>query len=38
MDLLPKMQIEIVVDDTLKDQVTTAIIKAARTGKLGMGG
>ncbi len=37
VDLLPKMQIEIVVDDTLKDQVTMAIIQAARTGEIGDG-
>ena len=37
VDLLPKMQIEVVVDDSLSDQVVKAIIGAARTGEIGDG-
>jgi nitrogen regulatory protein PII len=37
VDLLPKMEIEIVVDDALADQVTRAVIEAARTGEIGDG-
>jgi nitrogen regulatory protein P-II 1 len=35
--LLPKMQIEVVVDDEIVDDVIAAIIKAARTGEIGDG-
>jgi nitrogen regulatory protein PII len=37
VDLLPKMQIEVVVSDDLSDEVIQAIIKAARTGEIGDG-
>ena len=37
VDFLPKVKIEVVVDDGLVDQVVDAIIKAARTGKIGDG-
>jgi nitrogen regulatory protein PII len=37
IDLLPKMQIEVVVDDGLTDQVVNTIIKAGRTGEIGDG-
>jgi len=35
--LLPKVQIEVVVDDKVVDQVIPAIINAARTGEIGDG-
>src|SRR5713101_6061741 len=37
VDLLPKMQIEIVVHDRIVDDVVRAIIEAARTGQIGDG-
>jgi nitrogen regulatory protein PII len=37
VNLLPKMEIEIVVPDQLADVVCTAIIQAARTGEIGDG-
>ena len=37
LDLLPKMQVEVVVHDDLSDQVVAAIIRAARTGEIGDG-
>ena len=37
VDLLPKVKIEIVVPDTLKDKTIAAIIGAARTGSIGDG-
>ena len=37
VDLLPKMQIEVVVNNQLSDQVVKAIIQAARTGEIGDG-
>lgn len=37
VSLLPKMQIETVVSDTLADDVIKAIISAARTGEIGDG-
>jgi nitrogen regulatory protein P-II 1 len=37
VDLLPKVKIEIVVPDELKDKTVQAIISAARTGKIGDG-
>ena len=37
VDLLPKIQIEVVVEDRLSDQVVEAIIQAARTGEIGDG-
>ena len=37
VDFLPKIKIEVVVDDSMADAVVDAIIKAARTGKIGDG-
>jgi nitrogen regulatory protein PII len=37
VDFLPKVKIEAVVDDKVVDQAVDAIIKAARTGKIGDG-
>ena len=37
IDFLPKIKIEIVVDDSLLEPTVDAIIKAARTGKIGDG-
>src|SRR5271170_98 len=37
VDFLPKVKIEIVVADKLKDAAIQAIIKAAKTGKIGDG-
>jgi len=37
VDFLPKVKIEIVVADDMVEQVIEAIVKAARTGKIGDG-
>ena len=37
VDFLPKMKIEVAVDDSLLDQALEAIEKAAKTGKIGDG-
>jgi len=37
VDLLPKIKVEMVVSDTLKDAAVKAILKAAKTGKIGDG-
>ncbi|GMG85447.1 P-II family nitrogen regulator [Paralimibaculum aggregatum] len=37
VDFLPKVKIEVVVDDGLLDQTLEAITSAARTGKIGDG-
>jgi nitrogen regulatory protein P-II 2 len=37
VDFLPKIKVEIAVDDALVDQVIEAITDAARTGKIGDG-
>src|SRR5947207_2539587 len=37
VDFLPKIKIEIVVKDTLVDSAVDAIVKAAKTGKIGDG-
>ncbi len=37
VDFLPKIKVEVVVDDSQADNVVDAIIKAARTGKIGDG-
>lgn len=37
IDFVPKMKVEIVVDDSAVDQVVEAISKAAATGKIGDG-
>jgi len=37
VDLIPKVKIETVIADTLVDQAVDAILKSARTGKIGDG-
>ena len=37
VDFLPKINVELVVDDKIADNVVDAIIKAAHTGKIGDG-
>ena len=37
VDFLPKMRIDLAIDNSLVDQVVEAIIKEARTGKIGDG-
>ncbi|GAA4661359.1 P-II family nitrogen regulator [Gordonia humi] len=37
VDFVPKVRVEVVVDDDLIDQVTETIVDAARTGKIGDG-
>ena len=37
VDFLPKIKVEVVVDDKVCDNVVDAIIKAAHTGKIGDG-
>jgi nitrogen regulatory protein P-II 1 len=37
VDFLPKIKIEMVVDDGMEDKVVDAIVSAARTGKIGDG-
>jgi len=37
VDFLPKNKIEVIVDDKDVDQVTSTIVEAARTGKIGDG-
>ena len=37
IDFLPKVKIEVVVDDAMLEQVTDAIVNAAKTGKIGDG-
>src|SRR5689334_5199128 len=37
VDFLPKLKVEIVVSDESADAVVTAVVKAARTGKIGDG-
>ena len=37
VDFLPKIKVEVVVDDVAVDHAVDAIIKAARTGKIGDG-
>ena len=37
VDLLPKIKIELVVSDVLKDKAVDAILGAARTGRIGDG-
>ena len=37
VDFLPKVKVEVVVPDDRLDSVTEAIVKAARTGKIGDG-
>lgn len=35
--LLPKMQVEVVLDDRLKSDAVTAVMEAAKTGQIGDG-
>ncbi len=37
VDFLPKIKMEMVVDDTMVDQVVNTVVEAARTGKIGDG-
>src|ERR1041385_5610080 len=37
VDFLPQMKIEVVLPDDLSEQAVAAIVKAARTGKIGDG-
>lgn len=37
VDFLPKAKVEIVVNDDMVDSVVSALLKAARTGKIGDG-
>lgn len=37
VSLLPKMQVEVVVPDTIADDAIRAIVEAARTGEIGDG-
>ncbi len=37
VDFLPKVKIELAIADELEDQVIEAIVKAAKTGKIGDG-
>jgi len=37
VDFLPKIKMEMIVDDKDVDQVTSTIVEAARTGKIGDG-
>ena len=37
VDFVPKVRVEVVVDDTAVDRVVDAVVKAARTGKIGDG-
>ena len=37
VDFVPKVRIEVVVDDAIVDSVVNAVVEAARTGKIGDG-
>lgn len=37
VDFVPKIKIEVVIDDTAVDKVLEAVVEAARTGKIGDG-
>jgi nitrogen regulatory protein P-II 1 len=37
VDFLPKIKIEVVIGDELAEKATGAIVKAAKTGKIGDG-
>ncbi|MEC5400168.1 P-II family nitrogen regulator [Uliginosibacterium sp. H1] len=37
VDFLPKIKVEVVVTDSIVDQAVEAIVKSARTGKIGDG-
>jgi nitrogen regulatory protein P-II 1 len=37
VDFVPKVRVEVLVDDALGDKVVDAVVEAARTGKIGDG-
>ncbi len=37
VDFVPKVRVEVVVDDTIADKVIAVVVEAARTGKIGDG-
>ncbi|SHG08313.1 P-II family nitrogen regulator [Streptoalloteichus hindustanus] len=37
VDFVPKTRVEVVVDDSVVDKVVDAVVRAARTGKIGDG-
>jgi nitrogen regulatory protein P-II 1 len=37
VDFVPKVRVEVLVDDALGDKVVEAVVEAARTGKIGDG-
>jgi nitrogen regulatory protein PII len=37
VDFVPKVRIEVVVEDSVADKVVDSIVRAARTGKIGDG-
>ena len=37
MEFVPKVRVEVIVDDAAVDRVVDAVLKAARTGKIGDG-
>jgi nitrogen regulatory protein P-II 1 len=37
VDFVPKVRVEVLIDDTLGDKVVEAVVEAARTGKIGDG-
>ena len=37
VDFLPKVKVEVVVGDSMVDQVVDAVVRSARTGKIGDG-
>jgi len=37
VDLVPKVRIEVLIDDSMSEEVLTAIVAAAKTGKIGDG-
>ncbi|MCF8529945.1 MAG: P-II family nitrogen regulator [Candidatus Nanopelagicales bacterium] len=37
VDLVPKVRIEVLIDDSMSEEVLTAIVTAAKTGKIGDG-
>jgi nitrogen regulatory protein P-II 1 len=37
VDFVPKVRIEVVIDDAIVDKVVDAIVRSARTGKIGDG-
>jgi nitrogen regulatory protein P-II 1 len=37
VEFVPKVRIEVVVDDSIVDKVVDSVVRAARTGKIGDG-